>query len=260
MAEEKNNAKIDNQKQSKLKNQAERASQEEALKQTSPEELRGMLTNKNADYVFRLQKVLEHQGKMTADAAYAKVADLLPEIVAAQRRGQPANSFYMASPKIKAQEILHPHVAPKATAFWQKAVDNILLMFVIFAAFYGVMGVFNTKYQTNQNGITVVVVISALVGALMTKYNDWVLPAKGQTKPSFWKMILISAAFIAILMVAIMVLTLPALSVINPVLPGIVYIILAVIAYGGRYWFRKQYHIVGSSFAGTSTIQDSENK
>ncbi|CCI84335.1 hypothetical protein FC52_GL001335 [Lactobacillus pasteurii DSM 23907 = CRBIP 24.76] len=258
MTEETKENKIDNNKQEKLKNIAIKNTQEEELKNASIEELRSMLSNKNADYVFRLQKELETQGKLTADAAFAKIADLLPEIVIAQRKGQPANSLFNASPKVKADELLHPYVPPKETAFWQKAVDNALLMIVIFTGLYGVMGLFDTKNTTGQNGILVILVVSTLFGISMAKYNEWLDPAKG-ARPQVLKMILISLAFILGLVAIIWLLTLPGLSMLNPVLPGMVYLIIAVATYGIRYWFRKQYHIVGSAFSSTTT-QGGQNK
>ena len=96
MAEEENkNAKIDTEKQEKLKQKTEREKQDDKIKAASPEELREMLSNKNSDYVFRLQKELEKQGNMSYAESEAKINELLPEIVIAQKHGQPANGLYI---------------------------------------------------------------------------------------------------------------------------------------------------------------------
>ena len=79
MAEEKNNtAKINQSKQEKLKNQTESQNKDDELKTKSPAELRKLLSNKNSDYVFRLQKELQAQGKMTLEEAENKVNELFP--------------------------------------------------------------------------------------------------------------------------------------------------------------------------------------
>lgn len=256
MAEEKkeNTAKIDQAKQDKLKNQAKVTNQDDELKTESPAKLKKMLSNKNSDYVFRLQKELEKQGNLSADEAAAKVDSMLAEIVIAQRHGQPANGLYLASPVIKASQILHPDVKPKSAndlPFWQRAVDNALLWLAIFMAMYGIMGLINTKLN-NQNGVLTIIILGVLLGIFTVGYNDWIMPADSngkRNKISWIRVILISLALVAIMLVVMGVLTLPQLRIINPVLPGIVYIIIAVVAYGARYFFRKKFNIVGSTVA-----------
>lgn len=251
MAEEENkNAKIDTEKQEKLKQMNEKEKQEDRITSASPEELRSMLTNKNSDYVFRLQKELERQGNLTPVDAARKVDELLPEIVIAQKHGQPANGLYMASPKIKAAEILHPHVEPKTLMdlpFWQRAVDNGLFWLAIFMAIYGVLGLANTKNVTSQNGVLTVATVGILLGVFMAKYNDWIMP-KGQKRLSWLRVIISTVVLVIILLVWTFIMALPALRVINPVLPGFVYLIIAAVAYGARYLFRKKFDITGSAF------------
>lgn len=256
MAEEKNEqtAKIDQAKQEKLKAKTETANKDDEIKAQSPEELRQMLSNKNQDYVFRLQKELEKQGKLSVDDAKAKVDALLPEIVIAQRHGQPANGLYMASPVIKAGAILHPEVKPKTMLdipFWQRAVDNILLWLALFTAFYGIMGLFNTKIQSAQNGITTIVVICVLLGLFWAKYNEWMMPVSASNKKpklGWSKLIIYSIAFVVLLMLIMGIVAMPAFNALNPVLPAIVYIIIAAACYGVRYLFRKKYDITGNLF------------
>lgn len=256
MAEEKKDqtAKINQNEQEKVKNQTKQQGREEELKTKSPAELRRLLSNKNADYVFRLQKELEQQGNMSAEQAKEKVDSLLVEIISAQWRGQPANGLYLASPKIKANQIIHPHRKPKTLAdfpFWQRGVDNALLWLAIFMGIYGLLGLFNTKHLSSQNGVLTIASTGILLGLFMAKYDDWIAPMTqgGKRSKIHWPRVIgISVLLIVGLIVWISLLSLPGIRVINPVLPGIVYIIIAVAAYGIRYWFRKRYHIVGSAF------------
>lgn len=255
MAEEKNEnqAKIDQKKQAKLKAKTATAEKDEQVKEQTPQELRSKLTNKNADYVFRLQKELEKQGKLSQAAAEEKVNQLLPEIIVAQRHGQPANGLYLASPMIKAGQILHPEVKPKTLSdfpFWQRAVDSALLWLAIFMGLYGLMGLSNTQ-QNGQNGVLTILVIGILLGVFMAKYNDLIMPRDKNGKPkkiSWPRVILVSVALVIVMIILMGILTTKALRVINPILPGIVYLIIAAACFGIRYLFRKQYGITGSTF------------
>lgn len=251
MAEENKNAKIDANQQEKLKNQTQSADQDEQIKQTDPAELRKKLSNKNQDYVFRLQKELEKQGNLSSDEASQKVNKLLPEILVAQRHGQPANSLFMASPIVKADKILHPVVKPKTLddlPFWQRGVDNALFWLAIFMGMYGLLGLFNTKQLNSQNGVLTITVVGILFGLMTSKYNEWIMPQGAKGKIKWGRAILSLGGLVVALFVIITLLTLPGIRVINPVLPGIVYIIIAAIAYGIRYFFRKKYNITGSAF------------
>lgn len=256
MAEEKQKqtANIDQNKQAKLKAKTEVEEKDDEIKTKSPEELRSMLSNKNSDYVFRLKKELILQGKMNANQAETEVNALLPEIVVAQHHGQPANGLYMASPKIKAQEMLKP--ADPSTLvhpFWQRAIDGALLYMVIFLGIFGVMYMFTPNIKSNgQMGIVTLLSTGALMGIFMTKYNDWIMPTAGKKKKfPFGRMILGILVLLVVLMAWVWLFSLPGLRVLNPVLPGVADVIIAALLFGARYLFRKQYKITGSTFAPT---------
>ena len=256
MAEEKQDktANINQDKQEKLKAKTETEEKDDAIKTESSEKLRSMLSNKNSDYVFRLQKELVLQGKMDSNKAAEEVDKLLPEIVIAQRHGQPANGLYMASPKIKAQEMLHQKDEVEIDhPFWQRAVDGALLYMVFFIGIFGVMALFTPNTKDNgQMGIITLASTGALMGLFMTKYNDWIMPVAGRRKKlPFGRMILGIIGLLAALMVWIWLFSLPGLRVVNPVLPGGVDIVIAAVILGIRYLFRKQYKITGSVFAPT---------
>lgn len=249
--QEKNNSNINAEKQEKLKKKSEVDAKDEELKNEDPKTLRQKLSNKNQDYVFRLEKELQRQGSLSREEAVAMTDGLLSEIVIAQRHGQPANGLYMASPQIKAEEMLHPHQKPVETPFWQRAVDGALLYLAIFVGLFGVIALFenNSKTQNNsQMGILTLASVGILMGVFMVKYNDWVMPKNGQ-RISLPKLLLSGLGIAVALFVWIWILSLPAIRVINPILPGAVDIVIAAIAYGVRYLFRQHYHITGSSFA-----------
>ncbi|WEV71102.1 DUF1129 family protein [Lactobacillus sp. ESL0785] len=253
MAEEKKEvqAKIDTNKQEKLKDKIESQNKDDQLKQLSPEELRGELSNKNADYIFRLQKELAVQGKMSQAEAAAKVDELLPQLVIAQHHGQPASTYYNLSPKLKAADMLKPKKKTAADVpFWQSAVDGALVYIAIFVGLFGVIGLFSNEQKYNsQMGILTLLIVGATMGVFMTKYNEWVLPSGSKNKKIPWtKLILGMVAMLVVLFVLIWILSIPALRVINPVLSGTANIIIAIVAYGIRWLFRRHYQIIGSVF------------
>lgn len=247
---EQDQTKINTEKQAKLKKQAELDTQDEKIKQEDPKALREKLSNKNSDYVFRLEKELQKQGSMSRADAVAMTNGLLSEIIIAQRHGQPANGLYLASPAIKAEQMLHPKKKPVDTPTWQLMVDGGLLYLAIFFAIFGVMALFETGKQSYnaQWGVLTLASVGILMGVFMVKYNDWFTPNPNK-RPSWTKLILSGLAIAVVMIALVTVLSVPALRVINPVLPGPIDVAIAVVAYGARYLFRKHYNIIGSAFA-----------
>ena len=211
------------------------------------EKLRKKLSNKNQDYVFRLEKFLTEDQNYTMDQVKPAIDQILPEIIVAQRKGIPASSLYQKAPKEKAIEIANPQKEAPKNKFWMHAVDNGLLYFVIFAGFFGVVQLFNinSKQQNGvqQMGILTVASVTILFGILMAYYNDLVTREKSK-RPPMWKVVLIGIFLVGIVMVWITFTSMPFLRVINPVLNPWVYIVLAVIAFFVRRWFRQKYHVV----------------
>ena len=130
------NSTVGNAKQEKLKKAHEQNSREEEIKKMPPKELRKKLSNKNQDYVFRLEKFLTEDQNYTMDQVEPAIDQILPEIIVAQRKGIPASSLYQKAPKEKAIEIANPKKEAPKNKFWMHAVDNGLLYFVIFAGFF----------------------------------------------------------------------------------------------------------------------------
>ncbi|APT18650.1 hypothetical protein FC62_GL001121 [Amylolactobacillus amylotrophicus DSM 20534] len=240
---DKNKAVIEQQQELKAK-QDSAAEQEASLEAATPEELRGMLTKRNEDYVFRLEKQLKEAGLTEGDAKL-KVNSYLKEIIVAQRKGQPATHLY-GSPQVKAQELVDPRSRQAdEVKFWQKAVDNSLLYLAIFSAMFGLVGLFSKTQQ--QIGFITILSVGLLFGFLMTYYNDLIMRKK-EDRPSMWKMMLGGIGIVFFIFLWITLTELPFLRVVNPVLPGWGSLVIAVLAYLGRRYFRAHYHITTSSF------------
>ncbi|MDF7639715.1 DUF1129 family protein [Lactobacillus sp. ESL0791] len=261
MAEEKKEettSKVDVDEQEKLKNKTAVVNKDEEIKHMTAKELRPMLSNKNSDYVFRLQKELEEQGQMSSEEAAQKVDAHLNEIIIAQHHGQPAGTFYNMSPKLKAAAILKPkEIGPEDIPTWQYVVDSALLYVAIFVGIFGVIGLFQTGKQAynSQMGILSLVSVGAIIGWFTVKYNDWILPATSdKSKKIPWGRVIVSMlALVVVLFAWLGLLSIPAVQVINPILPGIDNIIVAAAAYGIRWLFRRHYHIRWSTFTRTTS-------
>ena len=195
------NSTVGNAKQEKLKKAHEQNSREEEIKKMPPKELRKKLSNKNQDYVFRLEKFLTEDQNYTMDQVKPAIDQILPEIIVAQRKGIPASSLYQKAPKEKAIEIANPQKEAPKNKFWMHAVDNGLLYFVIFAGFFGVVQLFNinSKQQNGvqQMGILTVASVTILFGILMAYYNDLVTREKSK-RPPMWKVVLIGIFLVGI--------------------------------------------------------------
>lgn len=223
---------------------------EEQIKTATPEQLRSKLSNKNEDYLFRLQKSLTQQGK-TSQQAQTMVDDLLQEVLDNQIKGIPARQLY-GSVTTKVEALIHKKT-PKATASntptWQMAVDNSLLFVAIFAIMYGVMSLFiKHPSRQNQSGILSILVIAIVWGILFGWLNKRMLAEDHKREP-FWKTILIIVIGLLI-MFFVWMLTVLVPPVLNPILPAWAEIVIAVVAYAARWGFRKYYHITFSSFTG----------
>ncbi|WP_201346677.1 DUF1129 domain-containing protein, partial [Lactobacillus nasalidis] len=245
MSEEKQ---VKNASQAKLQKQGEAEAKSESIKQADPKELRSKLSNKNRDYIYRLKKELLAGGLSEADAD-AKIDGLLPEIYDAQIKGQPAHVLFGAAPKLKASQILNPVVKPEKVPDKLVALDGALFYTAMLTALFGILQLFtsNNKSTSSGSGILTLIIMGLAMGWYFTKYNSWMQPDPKTGKPAWGKVIWGLIGSLAIIMLIVFVLSLPALSVINPVLPGWADLLVAAAAYGIRWLVRRHYGIEGTS-------------
>ncbi|WP_125769293.1 DUF1129 family protein [Lapidilactobacillus wuchangensis] len=226
----------------------------------STTEMRAELTNKNTDYIFKMHKLLVEAGYAPEDAD-AKINGFLPEIIKAQRTGQPANQLYGA-PTVKVENIIHAPAKPITLKYWMRSVDWSLLYLVILAAVFGLMGLFMKKQTSTaaNSGLGTLIVMSIAFGFLLTWFTDNMDARRNKNKSTadeqnadaddkkkkqpLWRVILLSVVgvFAVMVLISFMTVVTPAL---NPVLPAYGYFLVAALAYGGRYLFRRRYHIKG---------------
>lgn len=243
MNPEDKNKEVSEQQQKHLEKVSEQEKQIQEINNATPEELKAKLSKRNEEYVFKLQKALTEAG-LPVDEVNKKIDELLPEMVIAQRKGQPATQIF-GTPQVKAQELIDPNQKKSDVKFWQKAMDNALLYLAIFGGMFGIVGLFSKTQQ--PIGIVTIVSVGILFGVMMTYYNDLIVRKK-EDRPAWWKMILGGIGIIAFIFVWITVTELPALRLINPVFPAWAILIIAAVAFVYRRIFRAHYHIVESPF------------
>ncbi|MFD1417571.1 DUF1129 domain-containing protein [Companilactobacillus keshanensis] len=216
----------------------------EKIQSASAEDLRKQLSNKNEEYIFKLNKNLI-EGGFTEDEAKESINNLIKEVIENQIKGIPANQLYGPVTK-KAGDIAHPVKPKKKTPFWALGIDTSLLFLSMFGLLYGVVALTNKKQPTNQTGIITLLILSFLWGYLLTWFNMQMRKPKGE-RPGWLITIGYLVAGLALMMVFLGVAqAIP--TTINPSLSGIGYLIVAAVAFGGRFLYRRFMDIHERSF------------
>ncbi|MGR3742491.1 DUF1129 domain-containing protein [Companilactobacillus sp. DQM5] len=215
------------------------------IEEMTQEELNNKLSKKNTEYLYKLKKELIDSGK-TEEETDLLLNGLIKDIYLNQIKGIPANKLF-GTPTQKANDLLHVKKAPIKQPFWKIAVDTSLLFLALFAAMYGIMGMFskNSKGQ-NQTGIITLILISVMWGIILSWFNIQMKKEKSK-RPNLLKTILYMAGGL-IIMFAVLMLTTNLPVAINPVLNPTIYLIIAIVSFTIRYFFRKTNKITTSTF------------
>lgn len=241
---EKNKQAAEKQKVISAKNEKKQETKNE-IYNADADDLRKKLSNKNAEYVFKLNKRLMDDG-FSQDDAKAAIDKLLPEIVENQIKGIPANQLYGPVTQ-RAQDIAHPVKKAKKTPFWASWIDTSLLFFALFGVLYGVVAMTSKKSDPNsQTGIITLIVLSAMWGALLTWFNNRMKLPKSE-RPGWGITIGYLAVGLVFMFVFLAAMTVVPVSI-NPALNSIGYFIAAIVAYGIRFVFRRTMGINDRSF------------
>lgn len=206
------------------------------------EQATNKLSKRNTDYLYKLNKDLIAAGK-TEEEAKGISEGLIVEIYENQIKGIPATKLY-GTPSQKVDSLLNVKKTPVKQPYWKIAVDSSLLFLALFAALYGVLGMTGGKQQ-GQTGIVTLIGIAVMWGSLLPWFNIQNRKDR-EHRPGFMKMMGYIIAGLAIMM-ALLFITSLLPAVINPVLSGVVYLVIAVVAFGARFIFRRQNNITTSA-------------
>lgn len=220
------NVKSSNKQQERLHRAGIEENNFEHLQQLSPDQLQSKLTKKNLAYFTTLQKALEQQGLIQADAK-RQSEKLLAEIVAAQDQGETAKGLYQMSPTEKAEDLLKPVKEVVKPQKWQYFTVASLAFLAIFSLLAGVYELTESGnlHQAKQIGWLTVLTLALIMGYIVARYKELVAAKIQRSHLTLWSVVclLVVLAWIWFIQSA-------NWSKINIFLPAADYLIVTVIA------------------------------
>ncbi|VDG20306.1 DUF1129 domain-containing protein [Lactiplantibacillus mudanjiangensis] len=211
------------------------------------------LTKRNAEYMRQMRKAL-NATSLAGDKKKAALDEMTTTLLTEQHKGTTARQLY-GTVQERTQEIIEgPKKAPAEQAranYWITALDNGLMLFMIFCLMYGAIGFFGktSSEQAGAQGITAILITSAVGGLGVAKLFDFLQPASKDKKKQVptWRKILWSVlAIVAWMMIFTLAAALP--TTINPALSAIWYLIIAAIVFVARLWLKRRFKITTSLF------------
>ena len=204
------------------------------------------LTNKNEDYVVKLNRHLKELG-WDDDQVTEAFYDMLPNIVKEQDNGVLARKLYgpvteqadrlTAGPNRQTQAI-------EKSPTWQLYVDGALLLGGLLALINGVLQLFTNTEAQNPMGIVTLLVNFLLAGVAILVIGNYA-PVPGQ-KGGFLKYILASVLTMVVWMLAFSFIAALIPPSINPPLSPAASIIIGIIALVAKYFFKRSFNVQGS--------------
>lgn len=232
---------------------AEETTVQEVPKLPTREELAATnLTKRNQEFMHQVTKLVtdvDKQGKL--------VQDIQAKLLVGQQSGQtakqlfdtPANALGLVQKEQAKQQ--NPASNYAKYSLWQLTLDNGLAFFMLFAFMFGLMLSFGgSNYQQSAGAAGIVsLILTAVIGGFLFAVVTKNMARQGVNK--FVKILTSIIIFIAWFAMYMLLAMLP--NTINPVLPGWIYIILAILAFiGFRYW-RSRTGIQGGFLGGGSS-------
>lgn len=234
MAESKRNEKAAQQQQARAK----------AVEVTMRDGKFSGLTKRNEDYLFHLDKALTEKN-YDPEQKEQVLTEMYQELKEKQKQGVVATKLYGTVTE-KAELIVNgpkkseaPTELPK---FWILALDNGLIMFIMFCIMYTLLGVFSPKQADVSGGWITLLATSTIAGVGLAFFYRSMLSARKEKGKKRWiKTLLITLELILIWVVAFGVIAFIPVSI-NRTMEPIVYAILAGVGYLVRRYLKKKYN------------------
>lgn len=202
------------------------------------------LTKRNEDYLFHLDKALTEKN-YDPEQKEQVLTEMYQELKEKQKQGVVATKLYGTVTE-KAELIVNgpkkseaPTELPK---FWILALDNGLIMFIMFCIMYTLLGVFSPNQADVSGGWITLLATSTIAGVGLAFFYRSMLSARKEKGKKRWiKTLLITLELILIWVVAFGVIALIPVSI-NRTMEPIVYAILAGVGYLVRRYLKKKYN------------------
>jgi uncharacterized membrane-anchored protein len=247
LAEEKKNAKAA-EKQAKVR--AEKAVEE--VEVTVRDGRYAGLTKRNEDYMYHLGKALDKKD-YDQEKKEKALTEMYLELKEKQRQGIVATKLYGTvterCEKIVSGEALDDKKSNGMPSYWVMALDNGLIMFIMFCILYAVMGFFSKNQPDMNGGWITLIATSAIAGCgLAFFYRMMADNSKTKNKKKKWiRGILVTLELIAIWMIAFGLIAFIPASI-NRTMSPIVYAILGVVGYFVRRYLKGKLHFQNMAF------------
>lgn len=199
------------------------------------------LTKRNAEYMVKLNRELNNQGYDPEKKAIA-LKEVYEELKTKQKQGVTASKLYGPVAK-KADDIIHGperKLANTPPKFWESALDNGLLMFTMFCAMYGILGLFSKRQISADGGWLTILSTSVIAGVGLAGF--YTVMNNRTAKHRIWRAIGVFAGLMAVWFIAFWLINMIPLRVNLPI-PPIFDLLLAAIGFGVRYLLKKKLNI-----------------
>ncbi|MGT2930157.1 DUF1129 domain-containing protein [Streptococcus dentasini] len=209
------------------------------------------LTKKNREFITIASHQLQKDGK-SQEEIEAILADVLPTIIENQKEGHTARSLFGA-PTIWAKTFTESSSTQANQAQrddtnknpWLMWLDSSLMLLGFFGLIYGLTSLANKHYYQQGYGIVTTIVTALTGGAALYALYHFVYRYAGKPKserPSLWRSLMYMAVF-TLIWIGFVGATALIPKALNPVLPGLVMIVISGLSFALKYFLKKQYNI-----------------
>lgn len=206
------------------------------------------LSKRNQKFVYQAIELVENDGQYVS-----LIQKMETDLLEGQKVGKTAKQIYgtpaeALGMEAKAQETQSQGTVYSDFGYWDLAFDNMLTFLMLFSAMFGITLLFQKDASVNAGAAGILALaLTSICGGLL-----FALITKIMARRDLGRVLRVLSAILAFalwFLIYMLASVLP--KVINPVLPGWVYLIVAVVAFAGFRFLRKKTGIVGGFMGGS---------
>ncbi|AVH75180.1 DUF1129 family protein [Weissella koreensis] len=206
------------------------------------------LSNRNQKFVYQAIELVEN------DKQYLPlIQKMQSDLLEGQKVGKTAKQIYGTPAAALGMEVEAHNQQNQGTVYsdfgyWDLAFDNMLTFLMLFSAMFGITLLFQKDASVNAGAAGILALaLTSICGGLL-----FALITKIMARSDLGRILRVISAILAFalwFLIYMLASVLP--KVINPVLPGWIYLIVAVAAFAGFRYLRKRTGIVGGFMGGS---------